>query len=100
MTVVIPTFKTTSFGTVHVMEGRYRNGSLALELLDSNGELIAALSVNLVDESPRFAPYEFAVKTWGENEELAADALRSGLFTDTGKRAGFIRALVWAANWK
>lgn len=40
---------------------------------------------------------EILVKTWSENEEVAACALTSGLFKDTGKRVptGFVEAQIW-----
>ena len=43
------------------------------------------------------APGEFLAKVWSENEEIAAVALKSGLFIDTGRRIpmGFVEAQVW-----
>jgi hypothetical protein len=41
---------------------------------------------------------EFTVKVWDENEEVAACALKSGFFEDTGKRVPcgpYVEAHVW-----
>jgi len=53
------------------------------------------LSVNFPEV--KLGSGEFAAKTWSENEEIAEDALKSGLFIDTGKRirSGYVEASVW-----
>ncbi len=39
---------------------------------------------------------EFFAKTWSENEEIAADALASGIFRDTGRTSGdIVNAPIW-----
>jgi hypothetical protein len=91
-----PTFETTSFGQARVSIGYYAdNDAIAVELLDESGESLAMLSVNLPEEQHLLGEKEFSAKTYSENEELARDALRSGLFLDTGRRAGFIQAPIW-----
>lgn len=59
------------------------------------GEAIATLTVN-IPEVP-LEEGEFIVKTWSENERIAADCLASGLFVDTGKRVrtGWVMAQIW-----
>ena len=86
--------KTTSYGMCELRkEAYFGNKRIALELWN-NGP-VAMLTVN-IPEATLF-PGEFLVKTWSENEEIAADCLRSGLFVDTGKRVktGWVEAQVW-----
>ncbi|HUT79506.1 MAG TPA: hypothetical protein VM285_17550 [Polyangia bacterium] len=85
----------TRWGRADVVRGEYGNGRLALQLLGPNGRAIAVLTVNLPEEE--LAEGEFFVKTWRENEGIAAAALASGLFVDTGRRVptGFVEAQVW-----
>ena len=91
-------FKTRHFGKALVITNAYRKGgSLAVELVDTNGEGLAMLSVNIPESSHLLGDNEFFVKTWSENEEIAKDALASGLFRDTGRCSdGFISAKIWA----
>ena len=78
-------FPTRQFGTVNVIMSTYRNGDgLAVELVDTNGDSIAMLSVNIPECSHQLGDGEFFVKTWSENAELAEDAFLSGLFHETG----------------
>jgi hypothetical protein len=53
------------------------------------------LTVNIPEAD--LEPGEILVKTWSENESLAAAALASGHFRDTGKRVktGWCEAEVW-----
>jgi hypothetical protein len=45
------TFKTRLFGTAHIVTGTYRNGGLAVEIVDDSGEPIATLSVNMPERT-------------------------------------------------
>lgn len=82
--------------TVKRME--YGGGNLALKLVGPIGQPFGTLTVNLSPKVHKaLAPGEFYVKTWSENKELAAAALASGLFVDTGKYSvtGWVTAPVW-----
>ena len=93
-------FKTRHFGKAHVITNAYyEGGNLAVELVDQNGEGMAMLSVNIPESSHLLGKNEFFVKTWSENEEIAKDALASGIFRDTNRcNNGFLRAHIWAFN--
>jgi hypothetical protein len=104
---VIGSFDSKRWGRVTAMAGTYRaaNGPLAVALLDSDGEPLANLSVNIVCSStcPRdsrdLPDGHFYAKTWSENRELAAEALRSGLFLARpdlpAADTGYVTAPVW-----
>ncbi|HEX5093453.1 MAG TPA: hypothetical protein VFV84_12275 [Burkholderiales bacterium] len=72
----------------------YGNGNLAVEAVAADGEPVATLSVNM----PPYEPLPegvFFLKTWSENERIAAAFLASGLVerVDLPTRAsGFITA--------
>lgn len=68
---------------------------IALRLIASDGIPYGMLTVNIPEAD--LLPGEILVKTWSENETLAAAALASGHFKDTGKRVptGFCEAQVW-----
>lgn len=87
--------ETTSFGTAYLEFNHYINMRLAIMLMDEEGMRIATLTVNMPEH--KLEPGEFFVKTWSENQEIAADCLKSGLFEDTGKRVitGWVEAQVW-----
>lgn len=73
----------------------YEAGSrIALVLMQAR-EPYANLTVNIPEEE--LADGEFFVKTWSENEPVAASALKSGLFVDTGRRVktGYTEVQVW-----
>lgn len=91
-------FTTRHFGTVYVATDLYHHGGkLAVELVDENSELIATLSVNLPESSRLLGAGEFFAKTWSENEEIAEEALASGIFRDTGRTSGeTLNARIWA----
>jgi hypothetical protein len=93
-------FETRHFGIAQVVTSPYRNGGkLAVELVDENGESIAMLSVNIPECSHVLGENEFFAKTWSENEEIAADALQSGIFQDTGRTSdGFLKARIWTLS--
>jgi hypothetical protein len=87
----------TDYGTANVYLSAYcSDPDVPVVLLQSEcGEPIATLSVNIEGSKP--GPGEFFAKTWSENERIAAQALASGLFEDTGKRVatGWVQAQVW-----
>jgi hypothetical protein len=74
---------------------KYDNGRLAIRAMAEDGIPYAVLTVNLPDAD--LEPGEFFVKTWSENEGIAAAAISSGLFKDTGKRVatGWVEAQIW-----
>ena len=90
-------FTSRSFGKVNVVTSAYqRGGKLAVELVAEDGEDIATLSVNMPECSQILGDGEFFAKTWSENEEIAADALASGIFRDTGRTSGdTVNAQIW-----
>ena len=90
---MIPKIK-TRYGDMDVEVTTYKTGGTAV-ILNQDGQRFATLSVNFPEVE--LGEGEFAVKTWSENEQVAADALASGLFVDTGKRiqSGYVEASVW-----
>jgi len=95
-------FLTRSFGTATVRTSTYQSGdAMSVELIDENGESIAMLSVNFPESAHLLGENEFFAKTWEENEEIAEDALASGIFKDTGRTSsyGFMSSLVNASIW-
>ena len=90
---MIPKIK-TRYGGMDVEVTTYKTGGTAV-ILNQDGQRFATLSVNFSEV--KLEHNEFAVKTWSENEEIAADCLSSGLFIDTGKRikSGYVEASVW-----
>jgi hypothetical protein len=90
-------FNTRYFGRAVVVKDTYQNGDkLSVELIDEGGELIAVLSVNIPEFSHLLGENEFFVKTWSENQEIAEDALASGIFRNTGRKSdGFLDARIW-----
>lgn len=73
----------------------YQNGQPRVQLWDNEGP-VGTLSVASAHHAD-LAPGEFLAKVWSENEEIATCALKSGLFTDTGRRVpmGHVEAQVW-----
>jgi len=92
---MIPKIK-TRYGDMEVEVVLYKIGGTAV-ILTQDGQRFATLSVNFPFPEVELEEGEFAVKTWSENEEIAEDALASGLFIDTGKRikSGYVEASVW-----
>jgi len=90
---MIPKIK-TRYGGMDVEVTTYKTGGTAV-ILNQDGQRFATLSVYFPEV--KLEEGEFAVKTWSENEEIAEDALASGLFIDTGKRirSGYVEASVW-----
>jgi hypothetical protein len=95
----IGSFTSARWGSVLVTQSTYAVGLPAVVLVDADGELLIKLSVCLPD-APRVIWPFFWAKTWSENGELAAEALASGLFADTGTRtpAGHAMAQLWRFN--
>ena len=90
-------FTTRLCGTANVITNTYqRGGKLSVELAAESGEEIATLSVNMPECSHLLDDGEFFAKTWSENEEIAEDALASGIFRDTGRRSdNIVNAPIW-----
>jgi len=90
-------FKTSSFGTAHVKTATYSDGNLAVLLEDEFGSPLTKLSVNLPDSAHLLAQNQFFAKTYSENEEIAKDALASGLFTQTNTvvKNGWVTCPIW-----
>jgi|SRR5579862_1416045 len=94
-------FHTANYGNVLMQMGRYPiGGATYIQLVGKDkypGEPIATLTVNLPNNNKMLNKGEFFVKTWSENEMIANDALKSGLFVDTGRRVetGYVEAQIW-----
>lgn len=89
-------FETKKYGKVYVSLGLYsQGGNKAITLMSPGGMVVAKLTVNMPEF--KLQPGEFFVKAWSENEQIAADALASGLFVDTGRRVttGHVEAQIW-----
>ena len=102
----IGTFRSPRWGIVHVLRGHYgrADGPTAIALTTDNGEPLATLSVNMYrpecSRDSRELPADcFYVKLWGGHEEIAEDALNSGLFKlrdDLPEaHSGYVSAPVW-----
>jgi hypothetical protein len=78
---------------IHITQ--YGSSRIAILLQEQDGEPFGTLTVNLPDEE--IEDGEIIVKTWSGNEPLADAAMKSGLFSDTGKRlkTGFVEAQIW-----
>lgn len=100
--MTLTTFNASLYGTrgdfAIVKAGTYADGTPALRVMDPNGELWGTLTV-CIPGTP-LEEGEYLVKTWSENENMAAAVLASGEFTDTGKRvpSGYVQAQVWTFN--
>lgn len=90
-------FKVFDTPVKFIINNYQKGNSLALQLItdDEMQEPYATLTVNFPGAA--LNDDEIIVKTWSENEAVAAAALGTGLFEDTGKRieAGFVVAEVW-----
>lgn len=100
------TFNSPRYGVVNVMRGHYQaaDGPTAIALTTDCGEPLATLSVNMYrpdcsHDSRDLQANCFYVKTWGENEEIADEALKSGLFIQRDDLpeaySGYVSAPVW-----
>lgn len=86
----------TEFGVIHIEEGRYQTGGLAVQLVCEDGEPLATISVNLCD-GVGLEDDEFFLKGYSENEVLMPAILHCGWFekTDTIIDCGFGRVPVF-----
>jgi hypothetical protein len=102
----VGSFNSARWGAVNVMRGTYQGakGPTAVVLTLENGEPLATLSVNMYrpecSHDSRDLPADcFYVKRWGGNEQISADALASGLFTERADMpeaaSGYVTAPVW-----
>lgn len=102
----IGTFNSARWGAVHASRANYEgpDGPLAVMLTTDDGEPLATLSVNMYkpdcSQNSSDLPSDcFYVKSWSENSELAAEALKSGLFLERkdlpSAESGFVSAPVW-----
>ena len=92
------TFTLNLFGEdneLYLELNNYRNNNaLAVELISTDEEPYATVSVNL-PESAELPKDEFFLKNWSENEEIAQQLIEKKIIIPTGKEAssGFIRAM-------
>lgn len=104
--IQIGTFESKRWGKVRVLRGTYgrADGPAAIVLETSDGEPLTKLSVNMYrpecSHDSRALPADcFYVKNYGGNEELAAEALASGLFVQRddlpAASSGFVSAPAW-----
>lgn len=102
----IGSFSSRRWGHVRVLQGHYEgpSGPVAIVLQTNDGEPLTTLSVNMY--RPECSQYSkdlpadcFYVKQWGGNEELAQEALASGLFSERDDlpeaSSGFVAAPAW-----
>lgn len=103
----LPTFQSEEWGTITVHRTTYHDGALAVKLTsmvkntedgDVFPEPLSTLSVNMTG-STDLPPNCFYAKDWSENEEIAMDAMASGLFKLRHDikpvRSGYIIAEAW-----
>lgn len=102
----IGNFHSKRWGPVRVLRATYDgpNGPTAVVLQTAEGEPLATLSVNMYrpecSQDSGDLPVDcFYVKHWSENEELAAEALASGLFVQRDDlpvaESGWVKAPAW-----
>lgn len=102
----IGTFNSKRWGSVNVLRATYGgpDGPTAVVLQCEDGEPLATLSVNMYrpdcsQDSSELPADCFFVKQWSENEELAVEAMASGLFAERNDlpsaRSGFVVAPAW-----
>lgn len=70
-----------------------QNGRIALQLVTLEGEPYATLTVNISAE--KLADDEVIIKTYSENEYVALEAWKTGLFEDTGRRVYNLGVPIW-----
>jgi len=91
------TYKYTCFGKtyiVHIRQGFYAGGRLALELIDDRlAGPVAKITVNLPEAE--LSEGEILVKTWTENEPMTAFLVANGIAEDTGCRVWTGHAEAW-----
>lgn len=100
---LIGTFPSARWGTVQVHAATYEgpDGPLAVVLTDTDGQLITKLSVNMYRPScsadSQDLPKDcFYMKDWSENQEIAAEALKSNLFKHRPDLPISVSGHVWA----
>lgn len=102
----IGTFQSKRWGTVNVARATYGSatGPIAILLSLDDGEPLGKLSVNMYrpecSQDSKDLPADcFYAKTYGENQELAREAMAGGLFIQRddlpAARSGFVDAPVW-----
>lgn len=101
----IGTFTSKRWGKVRVLRASYgANGPMAIVLQMADGEPLATLSVNMYrpecsHDSAALPQDCFYVKQWSENEQIATEALASGLFKQRNDlpvaASGYVTAPVW-----
>jgi len=80
-----------------IVTRQYAQGNgLRIDLVDKEGAPYATLTKNPAPHS--LAEGCVLVKTYAENEEVAASALASGLFTGARVSAGYSQLEVWRYN--
>ena len=109
MPQLIGQFKSAQYGVVKVLKSFYEsNGALAIVLVSFDHDVqgwtkLCALSVNMDHGQDGLQSHElpakhFYVKNYSEQEDIAKEALASGLFKETKLppiASGFIVAPVW-----
>ncbi len=99
-------FQSERWGRVEIVRAQYgtAKGATAIQLYLESGEPLATLSVNMYkpecsQDSTELPADCFYAKTWSENEEIAKEALESGMFALRkdlpAARSGFVMADVW-----
>ena len=96
---IIGTFHSAQWGTVTAEAFKYANGATAIQLYTAEGEPLARLSVN-TEFSAHLDPAFFYAKDWSENQEIAADALASGLFEMVDYMPSIICGYEMADVWR
>lgn len=101
-------FESKVYGQALIQVGSYgHNGPLAVAMTSPKDGSLGVLSVNMYKpectQDSRDLPKDcFYVKTWSENEGLAKDAFKSGLFIERPDlpqaRSGYVVASVWQFN--
>ena len=73
---------------------KYGDGNNAL-IVNSTFEPFGKLSVNIPEQAHRLGPYDFFVKTWGENEAWYPAFYKYFDTLDWTVPCGFANAFVW-----
>lgn len=73
--------------------GHYQNGRTALQIVTLEGELYATLTINMPEVMLEVD--EVIIKTYSENEYVALEAWKTGLFEDTGRRVYNLGVPIW-----
>ena len=99
---LIGKFQSKQWGEVEAHRAHYlsKDGPVAVILTLSDGEHLTTLSVNLKGHSERLPENCFYVKDWSENEELADEAAKSGLFKDRPDIPLVVTGFTIAGAWE